>query len=159
MSNLHPEPFFFPGQRGTFNFVPTHTAEASVPGSGNAFADFLLGLATTASVGVGDAAVYGEAWRTGLYVQDDWRLGPKLTLNLGLRYEFLTPVVEKFDRFSTLDLDTGNFIIPCTNGRPSPKADFAAFSNLTFVCNETDFGAIFSSRDARVVQLGLKYVF
>ena len=33
-------------------------------------------------------------WATSFFVQDDWRLSPKLTLNLGLRYDFITPALE-----------------------------------------------------------------
>jgi len=77
-----------------------------------------------------------RAWRYGPYVQDDWRVTPRLTLNLGLRYELLTPPTEITNRISNLDLNTGNIIIPCEDGKPSSKADLAKFPAFTFVCND-----------------------
>src|SRR5262245_57214544 len=39
----------------------------------------------------------------GTFVQDDWRITPKLTLNIGLRYEFNIPRAERFDRLDWFD--------------------------------------------------------
>ena len=36
----------------------------------------------------------------GWYFQDDWRVTPRLTLNLGVRYEFERPFTDRFDHFS-----------------------------------------------------------
>jgi hypothetical protein len=41
------------------------------------------------------------------YVQDDWRITPKLTLNLGVRYEYFTPITEKNGNISNVVLGTG----------------------------------------------------
>jgi hypothetical protein len=127
VSRLLPSPFFFPTPRGSYNYLGGYT--------GNSFADFLLGLPTTGSVGVGDPLVNGRAWRIGTYVQDDWRVTPHLTLNLGLRYELLTPPTESSNRLSNLDLTTGDIILPCNNGQPSSRADLSRFPQFTFVCN------------------------
>jgi outer membrane receptor protein involved in Fe transport len=129
VSRLKPSPFFAVTPRGNFSYLGTYT--------GNAFADFLLGLPATASVGVGDPLVNGRAWRTGAYVQDDWRVTPHLTMNVGLRYELLTPPTDTTNRLSNLDLATGNIILPCDAGKPSAKADLAKFPSFTFVCNDT----------------------
>jgi hypothetical protein len=53
-------------------------------------------------------------WLAGMYFQDDWRMSPKLTLNLGLRYEFVTSPVEVNGKISNLrnqldsDVTVGN---------------------------------------------------
>jgi hypothetical protein len=128
VSRLKPSPFFAVTPRGNFSYLATYT--------GNAFADFLLGLPATASVGVGDPLVNGRAWRVGAYVQDDWRVSSRLTLNVGLRYELLTPPIDTTNRISNLDLGTGNIILPCDDGSPSEKADLTSFPAFTFVCND-----------------------
>ncbi|MPZ18518.1 MAG: hypothetical protein GEV06_11475 [Luteitalea sp.] len=95
--------FFGNDQTGEFNFDSTWTLgpldnSPSSPGElGQSFASFLLGLPS--SGWVNRAASYDERSQTwGFFVQDDWRVGPRLTLNLGLRYEFETPMVEAENR-------------------------------------------------------------
>jgi outer membrane receptor protein involved in Fe transport len=46
------------------------------------------------------------------YGQDDWRVTPKLTLNLGLRYELFTTIKERNNELGTFDLSTGSLIVP-----------------------------------------------
>ena len=61
-------------------------------------AAFLLGLPENSSF-VHRAPGYKESsTTTGMFLQDDWRVGSKLTLNLGLRWEFETPMVEAENR-------------------------------------------------------------
>ena len=67
---------------------------------GQSFAEFLLGLPTGGGVDR-NTAYTAQARYTALFVQDDWRIRPNLTLNLGLRYEHETPTVERYNR--TLD--------------------------------------------------------
>lgn len=136
LGRAQPNTFFAVNPRGSFGFNPVFTADPQSPGSGNAFADFLLGFPETVSIGRGDPQLYGRAWRMAFYVQDDWRVTSKLTLNLGARYEFLTQPVDAFNRLSNLDRTTGNFLVACDDGQTSPKADFEAFPQLTFVCND-----------------------
>lgn len=95
-----PDRFFANNQTGQFDFDATWTRgpldnSPTAPGSlGQSFASFLLGLPGGGAVV--RAASYDEQSTTwGFYVQDDWRVGSRLTLNLGLRYEIETPLTER----------------------------------------------------------------
>ncbi len=72
--------------------------------SGADFADFLLGLPTAEAITVGnpDKQLRGLSYEA--YVTDDWRVTPALTLNLGVRWEFDSPMTEADSRMSNLDV-------------------------------------------------------
>jgi hypothetical protein len=85
--------------------------------SGFPFSDFLLDQVS--SKGRGSQS---EAWthlhnRVALYAQDDFRLTPAVTLNLGMRWAYTQPVVEKDNRQSNFDLTTGRQILPDDSSR------------------------------------------
>lgn len=63
----------------------------------NAFADFLIGIPSAVTQ---DAPVtaYTDSWYTALFVQDDFRIRPRLTLNLGLRWDVQTPPTDPQNR-------------------------------------------------------------
>jgi hypothetical protein len=89
--------------RGSFTFTGSSTASPAVSGSGYDFADFLLGYAQQTSLAY--SAVHDEflAHSYDFFAQDDWRARGNLTLNFGLRYEFITPFQEAHDHLSNLD--------------------------------------------------------
>lgn len=65
--------------------------------SGNAAADFLLGLPAQVRATTQQAIQDGEGWAYSLYVQDEFRVNARLTVNMGLRWELTQPYVEKAD--------------------------------------------------------------
>lgn len=80
-------------RRGTFAFRGDFT--------GHAFADLLLGVPFTASRVVGKGVETGRSFWHGYYVNDDWKATRKLTLNFGLRYEYVSPLLDVLNRRST----------------------------------------------------------
>ncbi len=98
--------------RGTFSFSGTFTNNPiSRAGTGSAFADFLLGLPSFTLRTAQISPTYLRRLEFSFYVQDDWRATDRLTLNLGLRYELFTPMVDKFNRITNFDFTTGRMLI------------------------------------------------
>ncbi|MGH9769517.1 MAG: TonB-dependent receptor domain-containing protein [Blastocatellia bacterium] len=84
--------------RGAFLFEPNATTNPGVAGTGNSFADFLLGYCKRCEVSVSLAQAQFRAFSQSFYIDDTWKLTPKLTLNLGLRYEYTPPWFDKTGR-------------------------------------------------------------
>lgn len=86
-----------------FNFTSAFTqgpnpAQASVTG-GNAVASFLLGVPASGSVTPSPALAIETSY-FGAFVQDEWKVTSKFTLNLGLRYEVETPRTERYNQLT-----------------------------------------------------------
>lgn len=79
--------------------------------TGNTLSDFLLGIASSFRQNNGQDRVF-RSWSHYGFVQDDWRINRRVTLNLGLRFEWNTPPVSVTDEFSTFRASTPSKIIP-----------------------------------------------
>jgi hypothetical protein len=101
--------------RGSFVFSGANTSQFDsngnpVAGTGYDFADFLLGLPQQTSEQFGQNNHFrGNFWD--LYLQDEWKLRGNLTLNLGVRYEYVSPLTEIDNRISNLDLSPGVLVM------------------------------------------------
>ncbi|HZO05767.1 MAG TPA: carboxypeptidase regulatory-like domain-containing protein [Solirubrobacterales bacterium] len=84
--------------RGGFLFEATATSNLGAAATGNGFADFLLGYCKRCEVSVSLADAQFRAFSQYYYFDDTWKLTPKLTLNLGLRYEYTPPWFDKTGR-------------------------------------------------------------
>jgi len=104
--------------RGSFTFTGVNT--------GFDFADFLLGLPQLSSVqfGTNNYHFRGNSWD--LFVQDEWRVRGNLTLNMGLRYEYVSPLTEinnlianlLITNWTTTSIDVAR-VLPGTAGVPA----------------------------------------
>ncbi|PYX60289.1 MAG: TonB-dependent receptor [Acidobacteria bacterium] len=98
--------------RGTLDFGPVFTDNPAAQGNGGSgFASFLIGLSDGGSINNLHNIDYHRPVYA-FYVQDDWKVTPKLTLNLGLRYELFTTVKERHNQMATFDLATDSLIVP-----------------------------------------------
>jgi len=85
--------------------------------SGLAYANFLLGLPSYAERSIARPNAYLRSSQFGFYFQDDFKVSPRITFNYGLRYEYQTPWVDKYDRLFTFDPKTGSLV---TAGKTIP---------------------------------------
>lgn len=94
--------------RGYFQFTPGLTSRTSLAdGAGDALASFLLGLPALAQRQAGLPSMNLRQTSVSLFVQDDWRVSPSLTLNAGLRYEIQTPLTDVNKILTNLDFSSG----------------------------------------------------
>jgi hypothetical protein len=100
--------------RGDFTFDQqfTENINNTTADPGSSLASFLIGNPIY-SFRDGLAGSFGMSWwEVSGYFMDDFRVSPKLTLNLGLRYDVFTPMVEDHDRIANFDFATGKFVAP-----------------------------------------------
>lgn len=76
--------------------------------TGHTFGNLLTGISSYTNYSYGDST-FARSTRNsiGLYVQDDWKVTDRLTVNLGLRYDFEPPFASKDGKFMTLNWETG----------------------------------------------------
>jgi hypothetical protein len=85
--------------RGSFTFTGAAT--------GSDFGGFLLGVPDTASIAYGNADKYFRSNMADVYIADDWKVRSGLTLNLGVRWDYGSPISELFGRLVNLDVTPG----------------------------------------------------
>jgi hypothetical protein len=78
----------------------------------NAIADFLLGDISTSQGQPGLVADQFRDWALGPYIQDQWKVNRKLTINLGLRYELQPGLHEKYDHMTNISWAWNNSLYP-----------------------------------------------
>ena len=91
-------------QGGTFNFSPDTTGNSVVGAPGDAQASFYLGAVSSASVQyLNVKAKYPRQIGWAFHAGDEWRVNPKLTLTYGLRWDYISPFVDKHNNLSFID--------------------------------------------------------
>ncbi len=173
-------PFFqVPSPHGDLSFNRNDTAFPSkAKGStgnplsndtGDAYASFLLGTINSGQISTNNfISSVKSAWA--FYGQDDWKVSPRLTVNLGLRYELFSPIGERFGRQSnfnyqnlTLDIPKGkdqNAALPpnFATAFPQIKVRRGAVDKYLIPWDKTDFspriGAAYQVNQKTVVRVG-----
>ncbi len=96
---------------GNVRFSSRFTS-GGVAGQGNPYADFLLGIPTTASRAFPTPRIDRNRWAHDFFVQDDFKVNPRLTVNIGLRYEPHFNWRENSGLMSIFDVKSGKIVIP-----------------------------------------------
>jgi len=135
---------------GRFNFARTFSDNPNATANtGDAMASFLLGTASTIEQ---DFTLVFPGFRQtewAFYFQDDWKVNDRLTLNLGIRYEYDTPLVEVANRQTNFDVVTGKLLIAgfntdATTGVKPDRNNFAP-----------RFGFAYRLREGTVIRGGM----
>ncbi|MGH9934847.1 MAG: TonB-dependent receptor domain-containing protein, partial [Blastocatellia bacterium] len=113
---------------GRFNFGRGFTTDiGSGSATGNELASFLLGYAAVIEQDFTLAWVGARGIESGLYFADDWRASRKLTLNVGMRWDYYSPFSEVANRWANFDADTATVKVAGRDGvdsRAGVKRDF-----------------------------------
>jgi Carboxypeptidase regulatory-like domain len=123
----------YQGFKGTYTSDPGDTSGA-ITGAG--LADFALNLENYAGLN-STLPVTDLRWYDAAYIQDDWKVRPNLTLNLGLRWEYTQPFVSLNDEQANFDGNylgmnqgSGTFLIPQSQSSyPIPSSIATDFAN------------------------------
>ena len=118
--------------RGSFTFNGTWT--------GDSFADFLLGLLNSASRQTQTPQNYMFSTNFGLFAQDDYKVTPRLTLNLGLRWDYNGMQYDKYGRYSGFIPEYGRIIVVDAKGVPNFQQLVAGIGATNIMGLAKDYG-------------------
>ncbi len=99
---------------GDFTQCPGASGANSLANSGTTGfeqADLLIGFACSYQIGTQSGTIKTRNYENGVFAQDDWRITSKLTLNAGLRYEYLTNPSEVNGKQANFNLATGALVV------------------------------------------------
>jgi hypothetical protein len=135
---------------GAYSFDGKYTGIPGVANTGSGVADFLANSMDSATIGTANYT-NNHRWLRSGYAQDDWRVTTKLTLNLGLRYDYFGPKSEdggrqaNFYATGPLALGTGSgaFVLPRNQQNALPQS----FLNILA---QNNVGVIYSGNSSLV---------
>ncbi len=154
---------------GLFTFDGSITNHGASGTPNTQIADFLLGKIKTTSYEQTQPLTGRRNTNFGVFVQDDWKVMPKLTLNLGIRYEYESALTIATNIYSRFDPNTGILLAAGLNGVSrslniaTPKADFSPRIGLAYSIDEktvlraafgTFYGTIFQNLGGQLAYPG-----
>jgi hypothetical protein len=155
--------------QGLFVFDGSVTNHGASGTPNTQIADLLLGKIKTTSYEQAQPPTGRRNYNLGVFVQDDWKVTPRLTLNLGIRYEFESPLTIATNIYSRIDPATGNLLAAGLNGVShslnitTPKADVSPRIGLAYSVDEktviraafgTFYGTIFQNLGGQLAYPG-----
>jgi hypothetical protein len=150
--------FQVPAPNGSFSFSGQFTQNPADGTGGDGLADALLGLPLTSTINT-QVEVQNRQFVPSAYIQDDYKYSHSLTLNLGVRYDYFSPIVAKHNQQANFDYETGQLVVAGQDGNSrgltipghlnfSPRVGFAkTFSNNTVVSGA--YGIFWSGQEIR----------
>ena len=154
---------------GLFTFDGSITNHGASGTPNTQIADFLLGKVKTTSYEQAQPPTGRRNWNLGVFAQDDWKVTPKLTLNLGIRYEFESPLTIATNIYSRFDPVTGQLLAAGLNGVSrslnitTPKVDVSPRIGLAYSVDDktvvraafgTFYGTIFQNLGGQLAYPG-----
>jgi hypothetical protein len=129
---------------GLFSFGPDTTNQQPGNGvvtQGDAFASLLLGYGDNSTGPLNlKPPVANKSKETGFYIQDDWKVSSKLTLNIGLRYEWSTPYTERYNRSTFSDFSGSSGVTVPGLGELNGITVFPTAGQRTVGVDRNNFG-------------------
>ena len=120
-----------PNPTGSFAFTTTGSNNSSVAGSGNALASLLLGQVNAFTIDIQKQVIQPRAHIAEFFISDDWKVTPRLTLNIGTRYTLNFPSTEVHDQGAVFNLGTQVLDFPHTS-RALECCDFGPRVGLAY---------------------------
>src|SRR5215469_11070518 len=120
-----------PNPTGSFAFTTTGTNSPTVTGSGNALASLLLGQVNAFTIDIQKNVIQPRAHIAEFFAADDWKVTPRLTLNIGTRYTLNFPSTEKHNQGAIFNLHTQALDFPHT-ARELECCDFGPRVGLAY---------------------------
>lgn len=123
--------YYYPGNDGAmgmFVYNNLFTAATGHPGThGYGFAELVLDEASSSGIGGVAGDVGQRQYRDAYYVQDDWKVTPTLTVNIGLRYGYDQPIYEVNNKEVNIDVSNPS----ACYGTPNPCIEFAGLNGIS----------------------------
>jgi hypothetical protein len=98
---------------GEFDFDQRFTSNLGASGTGSGFASFLLGTTETAGRAALTDFPSNRDYQMYFFGQDDWKVNEKLTVNMGVRWEYYSPGTDAHHNIANFDLASGDMLLGC----------------------------------------------